>query len=159
MVYILNSPVSEAGGCVSCSWMSSDSLVCPDVFRIDISGLYPTTPNTAVTFAGRTKVGGGCGGSDQYITFTFDSPSVGDIFIDIDVWGAYRDGVWSSSTTILLHIDSPLGPFSSGTAVKMYPQSYGTQTDVPVSVTFGSGGCPLNTSATITLLDDGTYTA
>ena len=155
MVYILNSPASSSGGCISCNWRSTDSLVCPDVFRINLTGLYATTPNTAVTFAGRTKVGGGCGGSDQYITFITDSPSVGDIFVDVDVWGAYQDGIWTSSTTILLHIESFLGPFS--TTVTMYPKNYTTTTNKSVTVSFGIGGCPAGTSATITILDDGTF--
>lgn len=159
MTTILTSTV-----CVDCRWFVGQNG-CPDTFTIELSqAACPQLAYLSVDFAGRGKVGGLCGGSDQYVTFAnnpgcslgFGPPPYGPT-ATIDVWGAYRDGVWSSSVSILCYADSNQPAVLSRWFT--YPtNNRAATTDVASFIPANTGACPTILLKTATVMDDGTYT-
>lgn len=139
--------VPVAGACIGLAWFPS-GFTCPRKLNLDIrGGIAFSDVIVSVNFAGRGVVSSDCGGSDTYVTFTrLDTDRV---LVAIDVWAAYRAGVWTSSTTVVIYTKSN-SPDSSdrcdfnptaGSKVSAFP--------------FGTA-CPATSWATITVNDDGT---
>lgn len=143
------SPISASvGGCLSVGltgWLET-TYPCLEPLRIAISG-YGLTGALSLNFAGRGKFGGSCPGSDPYVTY-----SGGQLAL-VDVWGALRAGVWTSSTTLLCYVQfngAPAGPSISayaGPSVLYGVSKAGTSRDLL--------GCPTTLQATVTVNDDG----
>lgn len=137
------------GLCIGCGWYDGVS-VCPIPIEVYFDTLF-TQPYIAVNFAGRGKVGplGGCGGSDTYVTF-FTLSGFPDIRAKVDVWAAHKDGVWSSSTTILFYA----GGIELTSTVKAKDH---VTTLSSGSVTSNVYSCGSTLLATVTVNDDGTF--
>lgn len=148
MVYILNGQASSAGGCTSCNWHIDDNQTCADTFSIYANVLFGS--NLSVNFSGRGKVGGLCGGSDAYITFS--GQGTGFTEARIDIWGAYAAGVWTSSTTVLVYAAS--GTPSASDNYTGRPSHYPSGV-AKVLASELTGGCPVVLKATFTITDAG----
>lgn len=116
----------------------------PDKLIIDLNGYFDG--EISCDFAGRGRVGNLCGGSDSYMVF-----DAGNGKVTVDVWGAYRASVWSSSTTVKVYIQSE----TAGTSTRAYvgPSGFNriskeTGFDAPVA-------CPTTLQATVTINDNG----
>lgn len=110
----------------------------------------------AVDFAGRGKVGGYCGGSDSYVTFTDQgTPSVD---VEIDIWQAYIDGVWSSSTTVLLYVVATDTTNSGTTAYPLWSADPECGAGDTSSHDIDTGVCPATSNGTLTITDTGALT-
>ena len=157
MAYILNSPASPSSGCISCAWRFVDSQVCPDILRIEficgIVGLFPHS--VSVDFAGRGKVGGNCGGTDEYVTFSNNPQTTSDpTYVYVDVWRALRDSVWTSSTSIRFYAAK-----NNPVVLSLY-KARPSQYDAELLNTGGgipdaTAGCPTTTLRNIIVMDDG----
>ncbi len=165
MVYVLTS-----SACNACGWVTNPlplqpgrtrGVACPTnlwmrVIPFSVAG----TANLSIDFAGRGKVGGGCGGTDTYVGFSGNGGNTP--FGRVDVWGAYRDGIWTSSTTVAVYIadtvpgvpSSVIGYRAEGT----YPTNinYGEAALLKSGGAFDPGVCGTTLYATFTILDDGT---
>ena len=142
-----------AGSCAPCSWRSTSA--CPSVLRIAL-GTYLGFLNTvSINFASRGKVGGYCGGSDEYVTFTDNGATSGSVTVDVDIWRAYQDGIWSSSSTISIYMVSG---FAGGISALVYPLSDpGGSISFPVTYYLDGGVCPFVVPNTLNIYDDGTF--
>lgn len=143
---LLKSPILPGvGGCIDLNWYQGTSA-CPLLLRITCSMVFP--PFIVVNFAGRGK-------TDQFsLLCPFTDPYVtsGGNTITVDVWAAYRAGVWTSSTTILIYGNNPtLGGFATLSASKAGLDTVAISPSVPL----GSGVCPATLIGTVTVTDTG----
>lgn len=164
----LKTPVKAGvGGCIPCGWdfdSGGSRAICPANLSVGIS-YSPVAfkcPALAVNFAGRGKVGDVCGGSDSYMgaIYSIAGGAVQRV-VDIDVWRAYRDGVWTSSVTILLYAAADFPSVNDRIIFGVYGTPYIIGGNKLVSFdasTCASPICPTTLLATVTLLDDGTIT-
>ncbi len=150
-VGLWRSPVLPTGGCPDTDWFgdSSHRLTCPGKLRLTWTGV--NFDDSGISFNGGAKVGTYCGAS-AYVTI---SPGA---YIDIDVWAAYRAGVWTSSLALTIYHAAVVATPYTLTAAK--PNSLGAVTK---STTMGIGGplppsCPLKLQATVTVTDAGVLT-
>jgi hypothetical protein len=135
-------PIVDA--CLPCNWYPA-TFTCPRKMTLTVQA-FGGDLLVAANFAGRGQVGD-CGGTDSYVTF--DRASASLVRVDVDVWAAYRAGVWSSSTTVLVYTKST-GPNASDRCI--VSPSGGTKT-----FPFPPGGiCPVVLWGTVTVNDDGT---
>ena len=146
MVYIVKGP------CISCTWYGFGTSPCPS--NVAISGFAfdaASIVSASIDFAGRGKVGGICGGADEYVTFTTNG--TGRTFsATVDVWSAFLDGAWSSSTVLLVYAAST-GVVSGSDVIF----ADGAGTFLNKNGAFQStGACPTTLIATVTVLDNGT---
>lgn len=134
--------------------------VCPLPFIIK-GQLYAMGARVTVSATGgwlSSQTGGGCSGSDAYVS--------GTTALTIDAWKALSDGVWSSSvsfsiwcSTVLFSAGAPVlvetrcGPGWTYAAVGESPSD--VQKDVTV---IRNESCPSTNAATLTIYDDGTFT-
>ncbi len=172
MSWVWKSPVGGSSGiCLPLDWYKEHPLaaspfveqqICPDLLLI--AALYGSaTIRPMVNFAGRGWVGIGACGSDAYVsalTFpdTYDTSTSDDpnSIAQVDVWGAYRDGVWTSSTTILVSMYS-----SPATGTTVFGQARNNEANrvTKAITTQNTAFCPGGGAvlqATITVNDDGT---
>jgi hypothetical protein len=108
-----------------------------------------TTPSQAADFASRGKVGpaGYCAGSDTY-TVTGSNSQL------INIWQAYKDGVWTSSTTIKIYIKA-----NTGFGGNIYAQpEYKASSVISIHKAVTNLACGATAiTATVTVNDDGTF--
>lgn len=120
---------------------------CPSVLALrSASG----STKLSLDFAGRGKVGGLCGGSDTYITFSGSTLAV------VDIWKALKDGIWTSSTTIKMYAQDSFAAsvvlsaeIMTSTFTSLISFSKLTGRDAAVA-------CPPTLQATVTVAADGT---
>lgn len=153
MAYVLRGPlVSGAGDCLSCCWHANSTRPCADTLRISSSsngGLVTFSLN----FAGRGKVGGYCGGSDSYVTFSGQGTATA--VATVDIWQAYIDGVWSSSTTVLLY-QAAVPNVNTGTVARPSDNALSScGPGIANSFDLDGGLCATLLTATVTITDDG----
>jgi hypothetical protein len=150
---LLRKPIIPGvGGCPDRGWFVLNSVFgpCPQQLKIGNTG---SAVWLAVSFNGGPIVSATCGASAAYVTET----SV-DNWFDIDVWAAYRAGVWSSSTTVRVYGSA----FSGGATIAISGFKGSAFTGVTksgVSVPLGVyPACPPNLLATFTVTDAGLLT-
>jgi hypothetical protein len=143
-------------GIANRDWYQTPS-VCPAKLRVIFNSGGPF--GLVVNFAGRGKTGKGATGTvlcgvDSYVT-TLPIPGA-SMIVDIDVWQAYRDGIWTSSTTILCYV---LAGVFVAHDLQAYPLNSGNIESKNVTPVDSSGAmsCPVTLLATITVNDDGTW--
>lgn len=146
------------GSCIGDGWFRGTGP-CPEVLKI--SGTYTHLSGSpcsflATNFASRGKTGFACGGSDAYVADQSDGSQ------HIDVWRAYRDGIWTSSVDILVYYTGKNALFMSGVINAeplSYPSARVTKNPAVINGTAEcsapSWSCPTALSATITVNDDG----
>lgn len=138
----IRSPIVDV--CLACNWYPT-GFVCPRRMTLNLQA-FGGDLIVAVNFAGRGQAGD-CGGTDTYVSISRIDAS--RVAIDINVWAAYRAGVWTSSTTVLVYGKST-GPNASDRCI--VSPSGGTKTSP-----FPAGGvCPVTLWGTVTVNDDGT---
>lgn len=156
MVYRVKQPLaSGVGGCAACCWRLL-SATCSDVLRINMEwdGIPSGFIQAAVNLSGRAWVdGNGLCSSDTYVSvISGGSPYYQ---FSIDVWGAMRDGVWTSSTTIQI-AGRQTAPFNT---IAFGPEQDTGLTCWTSGFTYvgvlSACGAP-TVVATITIMDDGT---
>lgn len=143
--------------CAQCCWKTT--AACPDSLLITTASQLGDL-TIAVDFAGRGKVGGACGGSDEYVSFS-NNPATGPLataFSFIDVWGAFRDGVWTSSTTALIYTLRTTGGPGGTTAKPRYDTLDACLVSGNLGFSVGAIACPTVLSWTVTITDDGALT-
>jgi hypothetical protein len=109
----------------------------------------------AVDFASRGKVGPavGCGGADTYVTFDPTSPNEAYI----DVWKAYADGVWTSSTTVKIYGGRIYMPSSPARLYVARISSHSLPPGVSLAASTDTAACGTTLQATVTVNDNGTF--
>ena len=156
------------GGCLSCDWFKRSADACP-VSLVIRETVVNSTLDRCYDLSSAGKVGFQCS------AWTFDSPvysyglyvtETGGTFAQrhtkVDIWKAYRDAVWTSSTTIDIYDYVFGGPASRtyicGIADASPSGSAGFITSDSVTVSVPAGvGPPTAKVATITVNDDGTF--
>lgn len=131
---------------------------CPRPIEVGLT-FYLTPPGVvaAVDFNGRGVNGPTCGGSDPYVSLF----SLVNDRTAIDVWRAYRNGVWTSSCTIAILGRS--GSPSSANPCFQYAKINGLTGPAAGQVTKATGtapagsGCPGTLLATVTVNADGSF--
>ena len=132
-------------------WRSPVLTACPDLNWRTNSGpcmdkltVSTTAYTLAANFAGRGKVGGtpGCGGTDSYVTMVTKANAL------IDIWAAYRAGIWTSSVTILCYLGGAGGGFRVRAAVGPFLVD-------KTSLAADAPDCGTTLRATITITDTG----
>lgn len=155
--------VPVAGKCIGDGWFRG-SGPCPEVLKVWATYTYsgcgpPACQFVATDFATRGKTGFACGGSDIYVA------DQGDGSQRVDVWAAYRAGVWTSSTTIKVYLAAYCAIVSTGVingeplsnAAARVTKSGAFLSGTPSGCDAPSGWiCPTLLAATITVNDDGT---
>jgi len=139
-----------SGLCLPVDWYDSFwSAACPGPIVISLTGSWHISRKLSTNFAGRGILGGNCSScaADQYYL------TCGATAVSIDVWKAYLDGVWTSSTTILVYASKTSG--ASGNLTTRDPSS--TTVDVTAIGADTTGSCPTTLQVTITVNDDGTF--
>ena len=130
---------------MSCEWFITTD--CPRTLAIRIDATAGDL-DVDVNFNGRGLVGtSACTGTDSYVTVQRASGDIVDF--GIDVWQAYRDSIWTSSTTIEIYTYSTFP--AVGDNITTAPAG-----GAKVSAFGGVFACPYALWATITVLDDGT---
>ncbi len=155
----LKQPIlSGVGGCIPLAYFKG---VCPCPMRLQVfTGTWSS--NLVVNFNGRGYVGTDQSGSacstDPYVSV------VSTRIIDIDIWKAYRDGIWTSSVVIN---GWTAEPGATTNVMVAYPNYLSITTGYP-SVSFSKTGVNPPTSyclggggaaqRTITVTDAGVIT-
>lgn len=81
----------------TCSRIASGRVIaCPGQLRFMGSPSYEIH-HIALSLGGRPITGGTCGGADPYVT------DQGESTLDVDIWRAYADGIWTSSVDIRVY--------------------------------------------------------
>jgi hypothetical protein len=143
----LNVPVQ--GACIGPDWRLGNATPCPDVLAVIASGGY-----VGAQIPGRNQVGPDpgfdalhCGGTDTYITRSFP-------YVYIDIWRAFRDGIWSSSVAIDVFIRVFDIPQYISVSIRNKPSRVvGKSTSESNYLT-----CPTAPCAVLTVNDDGSFT-
>lgn len=163
------SPLRASGGFITVDpefWMYGGILPdypgvypCPITLLISAASYQNSGKlgKLALNFAGRGKTDryNVCGSADSYVTFTEDT------IARINVWQAYRDGVWTSSTTIVIFISVPVS-FGASEVINADVNSSGSlglgvrHSKTPTGADITTA-CPTTVQATVTLNDDGSY--
>lgn len=132
--------------------------VCPDVLLV---GAGAVVDQLQVNFNGRGWVNAGACGTDSYVsplTFpeVYDGWETLSLFntLLIDVWGAHRAGVWTSSTTVQIAVARSGAP--SRTLYAQPRNNADLRVDKAVTAQNCSLCCPTDLKATVTVNDDGT---
>jgi hypothetical protein len=134
-----------SGACIGLAWRKN-AATCPDLLRLETTTALGAT--VAVDFAGRGKLGATCGGGDTYVTFTSFWRA------DIDIWKAYADGVWTSSTTIDVYMD---GLTAIAKDLDVYPIDNYSAFIRKSGIIRDTVNCGTVVKATVTVNDDGTF--
>lgn len=155
------------GLCLPLSWYKRhqysnglyEAQVCPDQLCIWTSVLGGNTCGISVNLAGRGLADAASCGADVYVSSLSGSevPDGGpfDDVILIDVWQAYRDGIWTSSTTVVVAVAcATSGAARTLTAQPRNNNAVAVTKSISPQVT---GFCPSTTLATVTINDDGTF--
>lgn len=140
--------MSDTMACVSISAFFQDGYPCGNPLVINLNS-SAFAGNLAVDFNGRGKVGLTCAGSDSYVTFFNQRSAL------IDVWKAWRDGIWTSSVTVNcygLASISPL-PLSAGWFAAPATFTYLASKNAPCQL---GGTCSTTLSGVVTFNDNGT---
>lgn len=106
----------------------------------------------AINFAGRGKTDtyAACGFTDPYVTFSGGPNS------SVDIWGAHRAGIWTSSVDIeyFLAADAAIAAANFElSAADLFSTIASRTLALPASVL---GACPPTLHYTVTITDDGT---
>jgi hypothetical protein len=161
-------PITFAGGtpirghCLPLCWYGNagttscafGSTILPRPLTISTSG---SLDSIAINFAGRGKVGGSCGGVDTYVSV------LAQHIIELDVWRAYADLVWSGSVTIAVFASLGQASPTFNLAVDARVNSGQTTGDCPSAVGTPSTSpprgesCPTRQVGTVTVFDNGSY--
>jgi hypothetical protein len=158
MVYVLKQPVGTH--CVDCNNGGTDWIyyqgatpdVCPQQLRV--STPFVTDGVLAVSFNGSSPTSNNCGNLGGYIS----APNAFDFDLDVDVWLAYAQGAWTSSTTVSVYAVGP--PAGSPMTISGAKNSFGGGSVslggiVPPTSASWLTDCPSVQVATITIMDDG----
>jgi len=132
--------------------------VCPDLLLIGVDVLGGFNATVRVNLAGRGLANGGACGTDTYVSrLVFpEVPDGSTAFNDVvmvDVWQAYRDGIWTSSTTVEIALSSISGSARTLIVQPRNNSAIAVTKSVTPQVT---GFCPSTIKATVTVNDDGT---
>lgn len=133
--------------CPGIEWIQGPNA-CPESLAIFCDIGSGATNRLAVDFHGRGKVGTACGGSDTYVNVQTNT------FVTVDLWGAYRDGIWTSSVTIACYVGR-VGAAASPD-IDCHPESNSAAVQTK-NVTNDATACGTVVKATITVNADGTF--
>lgn len=150
--------------CLPAEWYSSACALRKLVFA-SFNDTGSSAYRIAWDFAGRGKHGASCAYTETYRTFASSAPKLcgktsGGVAYYYDVWQAWIDGIWTSSTTILVYCDYS----AASTKVLALGRSEDTADpfcgEVCKTISIGTPdvACPTSLKATATIYDDGTYT-
>lgn len=170
MTYVIIAPSGSVAFACNDSWhktswgpnisytyeYGSSEKVCPTRVAITCGGAFGYTYALSVNFAGRGKVGGDCGGADEYVAFSGGGVSQ-EATVYVDVWKAHKDGVWSSSVEIKLYIT--LSPYVVDTGIlSAGPVGFpGGISGFTSTFLDPPGACPPTLLKTFNVFDDKTY--
>lgn len=119
------------------------SAGCPNVIGITFFSTNPTYAD-AISFAGRPLVGTNCLSSETYVTYDVASRT-----FSVDIWKAYKAGVWTSSTTIVGYSQNAAPTVFDGSQDSIrFLQSNFTSSAI-------TGICPTVAKVTYTITDTG----
>lgn len=130
-------------------YRNNSSTICPQPMQITLSG-HLGFEEITIEFNGRGRVGIDCPGSDVYVT-----PGSGITGAFVDVWAAYRAGVWTSSVDIEILLSHAFPPY--GLTVRARPRNASPVATKAVTLSELAGVCPILTLATVTVYEDGTW--
>ena len=145
--------IAGTGGCLGTGVPWFYGVTCPDKLQV-YTQLVDTTSSIDIDFAGRGKSGLDCAFSDSYVSADPGSLASNSWFVD--VWKAYRDGIWTSSTTIKVYRRRTTS--STNVALSMTPVSYGIALAVKFVDADVGAACPTTLRGTITITDTGGVT-
>lgn len=171
---ILKAPVN--GKCLPVTWyknrvysdFSTQSQICPDYLCIGALFQAGKIIRSMVNFNGRGWANAASCGTDTYVlAFPTSTPGLieegsGSPLVDpnsqllIDVWGAYRAGVWTSSVTIQIALTTNAATTTTVHAQPVNDQSLRVS-KAAVSPQIGALLCSTIVVATVTVNDDGTF--
>jgi hypothetical protein len=155
-----NAAVGWDQSCDFWRYNGSTRSVCP--LPLIIKGqLYAGGARVTVSASGgwlATQSGGGCAGSDSYVS--------GTSALSIDVWKALADGVWSSSVAFSIWCSTVSFPSGGSVTVETRcgpGERYASSGEVPTDtqkdvLVIRNEACPTSNVATLTVYDDGTFT-
>jgi hypothetical protein len=163
-------PITLSGGtpirghCLAQCWYGNagttpcplGGLICPKPLTISTNNNFDSL---ALSFAGRQKVGGSCGGIDEYVSV------LAQHFIEVDVWRAYADLIWSGSVAIAVFASVGQATPTFNVVVDARVNSAQVTGDCPsvsaspVTPTPRGQSCPTQQVATVTVFDDGSYSS